>query len=164
MVTRATYVLGICALLVATAVAHAKGSSGIVTLRGVVDEAVDSGDKVSLKFTGELSFEFFTAPRDVATRKQINLKFDVNDLHVELLVFGNELCSTENPFLVSFANAAKHSIEASKTHEVVTIALFTPSLTFDVNGVLKSAVGEVSQVIPKRLAPPNTSLERTRER
>jgi hypothetical protein len=164
MVTRATYVLTICALLAVGTMVHAKGSSGIVTLRGVVDQAVDSGDRVSLKFTGELSFEFFTAARDDATRKQIKLKFDVNKLHVEMLAFGEERGSTENPLLVSFANAAKHSLEASKTHEVVTIALFTPALTFDVNGVLKSAIGEVSQVLPESPAPPNTSLERTRER
>jgi hypothetical protein len=149
MATRATTVLSICALLAFGSIVHAKGSDGVVTLEGSVRHAIDSGDKVALEFTGKLVFRFFTSTSGDSTRKPVQLGFDVHDLHVEMPMFGNARGPTEDPTLVDFANVAKHSLAASETGEVVTISLFTPTLSFDVNGVLQKVSCKVAQVIPQ---------------
>ena len=145
--TRKTQLLIIFALLLFGSLVHAKGADGIVTLKGVVHHAVDSGDRVAFEFTGELSFVFFTAARSDAGRRQIDLKFDVRDLRVEVPAFGDERGISTNPFIVNFANAAYHSVKASETGEPVTIALFNPMLSFNISGVIEKASCTHAQVM-----------------
>jgi hypothetical protein len=151
MVARATTLLSIWAFLAFGSTVHAKGSDGIVELKGTVRDVVDSGDKVSLRFTGEFVFTFFTATRADSARKPVHLEFDVHDLTVEMPAFGESRGDVGDPLIVNFANVAAQTLAASQTGEVVRISLFTPKLLFTVGGVLNNVTCKVSQVIPESI-------------
>jgi hypothetical protein len=72
----------------------------------------------------------------------------VRDLKVEMPEFGKSRGSTADPTIVNFANVAAQSLAAFKSGEVVHISLFTPSLFYNVGGVLSRVSGKVSQVVP----------------
>jgi hypothetical protein len=151
MFTRALYVVLFCLALLDGPNAQAKGSDGLVVLKGAVHHAVDSGDKVTFEFTGKLSFRFFTAPQGASIRKQIDLDFEVQNLRIEVPAFGEGRGSSNDPFVVNFANVAKHSMEASESGEAVTIVLFNPTLSFNISGVVERAACTHAQIIPDQL-------------
>src|SRR6186713_3371733 len=118
MFTRTTYAVLLGLLLLCGQTAHAKGTEGLVILRGVVHRAVDAGDSVSFEFSGGLSFSFFTAAQGSSSRKKMDLKLDVENLRVAVPMFGEARGSTDDPFVVNFANAVNHSAAASKSGEI----------------------------------------------
>lgn len=147
MITRVAHI--ICILLLVAPQVQSKGAEGLVMLKGMVQSAVDSGDKLTLDFTGELTFAFFTADRDEPSRRQIDLKFEVHKLNVQIPSFGEKRGSSDNPFIVNFANAARHAVKASESGEPVTIALFNPVLSFNINGVIDKIGCTHAQVMPE---------------
>jgi hypothetical protein len=151
MFTRALNAFLVCLLLSCSLNAHAKGSDGLVLLKGVIHSAVDSGDSVSFKFTGSLSFKFFSAAQGDPSRTQVDLNVEVHDLRVVVPAFGEKRGSSDDPYVVNFANVVTHSVEASKSGEMVSIVLFNPTLSFNISGVLEKAGCSHAQVMPDRL-------------
>jgi hypothetical protein len=151
MFIRTTCAVLIGLLLLCARTAHAKGTEGLVILKGVVHHAVDAGDSVSFEFSGGLSFSFFTADQGNSSRKKMDLKFDVENLRVVVPSFGESRGPSDDPYIVNFANAVKHSTAASKSGEMVTIVLFNPTLSFNINGVVEKAACTHAQVMPERV-------------
>lgn len=121
-------------------------------LKGTIRGASVSEAMVSFSFSGELSFSFFTAVEGNPTRRQIDLKFDVRELPVQIPKFGTEdNVAGDSAFLVSFANAAKHAKQAAATGELVNVVLFRPALSYNINGVIEMAACTHAQVLPERL-------------
>jgi hypothetical protein len=148
MIAHAVHTLCICVLLLIAPTVHSKGADGVVILKGVVQNAVASNEMLTLDFTGDLTFTFFTAVRGDPSRRQIDLKFDAHKLDVQIPFFGEVRGSSHNPFVVNFANAVRHAAKASETGEAVTVALFNPVLSFNINGVIEKAGCTHAQVMP----------------
>jgi len=152
MRARTTRILSIGALLLLSSQVHAKGAEGLVLLKGAIQAASISADTVSFSFTGQLSFSFFNATRGDPARERIDLKFDVRELSVQIPKFGKGSDDkSDDPFVVSFDNAAKHAAEASKTGELVTVVLFSPALSYAIDGVIEKAACTHAQVMPERI-------------
>jgi hypothetical protein len=133
-------------------ISHAKGSDGLVILKGTIRDASTNADVVSFAFTGKLSFTFFTAANEDPTRKRIDLELDVKKLPIRIPKFGTaEYDSKDDPYIVSFRNAAKHASEVSRSGEAVTVALFRPKLSYDIGGVIEKVECTHAQVMPDRL-------------
>jgi hypothetical protein len=133
-------------------ISHAKGADGLVILKGTIQGASTNDEEVSFVFMGKLSFSFFTAARGDADRKQVDLQFDVKKLPIRIPKFGtSEYDNEDNPFRVTFKNAAKLASEASHSGEAVSIVLFRPKLSYDINGVIEKIECTHAQVLPDRL-------------
>jgi hypothetical protein len=151
MISRTSIVL-LCLLSVLSDV-QAKGTDGVVSLQGTIRDASISAEMVAFSFTGQLSFSFFTAANGDPSRKRINLRFDVRELPIQVPKFGSDNdCKGKNfgPFCVSFENAAKYAREAAASGELVDVALFGPTLTYGIGGVIERAACTHAHVIPKR--------------
>jgi hypothetical protein len=133
-------------------VSHAKGADGVVVLQGRIRHASSNADAVSFKFTGKVSFSYFTAAPGDPARKRINLEFDVRSIPVRIPTFGgNEYDNEGNPFRVTYKNAVEHAMEASRSGERADIALIEPVLSYGVNGILRKIECARGQVIPDHL-------------
>jgi hypothetical protein len=140
------------ALTLLPLLASAKGGDGIVSLKGTIQDASTNADMVTFAFSGKLSFSYFTAPRGDPARKQIDVEFDVKKLPVSIPKFGtSEYDAEDNPFRVSFKNAATHVAEASRSGETVTVALFRPKFSYDISGVLEKLDCTHAQVLADRV-------------
>ena len=147
--TLSAFLIGL--LLLCARTAHAKGTEGLVILKGVIHHAVDAGESVSFEFSGDLAFSFFNADPGNSSRKKIDLQFSVENLRVAVPNFGESRGASDDPLLVNFANAVKHSTAASKSGESVTIVLFNPMLSFNINGVIEKAACTHAQIMPERV-------------
>lgn len=143
----------LCGLFFVLGDVQAKGGDGVVSLEGKIQDASISAEIVRFSFTGKLSFSFFTAAHDDPSRRRIDLKFDVRELPIQIPKFGSENdCKGRNygPFCVSFENAAKYIRETAASGELVDVALFRPTLTYGIGGVIERAGCTHAHVIPKR--------------
>jgi hypothetical protein len=142
--------VALCLLLLCGARAWAKGSDGLVVLEGTVQRAVDGGDNLSFDFTGRLSFKFFTAAWGEPRRRQLDLDFEVRDLRVVVPAFGERTNAVKDPYVVNFENAVRHSVAASKSGETVRAVLFSPTLSFNISGIIEKVTCTHAQVLPTR--------------
>jgi hypothetical protein len=139
-------------LLALPLLAWAKGADGLVILKGTMQAAKTTADAVDFNFTGELSFSFFTAAEGEPIRRRIDLQFEVKKLPIHIPKFGTEKYDADDdPYRVSFRNAAKHALAVSQSGERVTVALFAPKLSYDINGMIDHADCTHAQVMPDRL-------------
>ena len=146
-------ILLLCGLIFVLSDVQAKGGEGVVSLEGTIRDAGISVEMVAFSFTGQLSFSFFTAAHGDPSRQRIDLKFDVRELPIQIPRFGSEDdCKGRDfgPFCVSFENAARYVREAAASGEPVDVALFRPTLTYGIGGVIESAACTHAHVIPKR--------------
>ena len=150
MIARAASLFLLAALLCGTKV-EGKGADGLVILKGTVQHAIASAEDVSFEFTGSFSFKFFTATPETAGRKRLDLDFQVQGLRIVVPSFGERQPPNPDPYVVNFENAVRHALAASKSGEDVTVVLFSPTLSFDINGVVEGATCTHAQVLPARL-------------
>jgi hypothetical protein len=150
MFARVAQLLLLATLLCGTKV-QGKGADGLVILKGTVQHAIASAEGVSFEFTGSFSFKFFTATLETAGSKQLDLDFQVQGLRIVVPTFGERLPPNSDPYVVSFENAVRHALAASKSGEDVTVVLFSPTLSFNINGVIEGATCTHAQVLPARL-------------
>ena len=94
----------------------------------------------------------FTAPHGDATRKRVDMDFDIRKVPISVPRFGEaEYDATSDPFIVNFRNAAKHALEVSRSGESVGIALFRPKISYESNGMIEGISCGIAQVLPDRL-------------
>ena len=152
MTSNARFLILTLVLALLPTISHAKGADGLVILKGTLQEANTNDEEVSFVFSGKLSFSFFTAAQGDADRKRIDLQFDVKKLPIHIPKFGtSEYDSKDDPFIVSFKNAAKHASETSRSGETVSVALFRPKLSYDIQGIIEKVECTHAQVMPDRL-------------
>ena len=150
MFARAASLILILALTIGVKV-QAKGADGLVILKGTLQHAIASEDKVSFEFTGSFVFKFFSATSEADDRRQVDLDFRVHGLRVVIPTFGGTLAENPDLYVVNFANAVRHARAASDSGEMVTVVLFNPTLSFNISGVVESATCTHAQVLPTRL-------------
>ncbi len=125
---------------------------GFIHLKGTIQEAKTNADTLTFLFSGHLHFSSFTAPHGDATRKRVDMDFDIRKVPMSVPRFGEaEYDATSDPFIVNFRNAAKHALEVSRSGESVGIALFRPKISYESNGMIEGISCGIAQVLPDRL-------------
>lgn len=150
MITRRRSMFLAFGLLSFPVILQAKGIQGFALLKGRIQGASVSADVLSFKFSGQLSFSFFTAEPEDPARQQVDMRFDVRDLRVEVPRFGEERYPDEdNPTLVSFGNAVRHAQQAAESGEIVTAKLFRPVFSYDIHSVIEKIACMPAQIMPE---------------
>ncbi len=125
---------------------------GFIHLRGAIQEANTNAERMTFVFSGHLNFSFFTAARGDSTRKRVDMDFDTKRVLISVPRFGKtEDDAKSDPFIVNFRNATKHALEASRSGEPVSIALFRPRISYESNGLIEEISCGSAQVLPDRL-------------
>ena len=131
---------------------QAKSADGVVVLEGKISNVETGADAVTFQFTGRLRFTFFNAARNKRERRQVDLSFDVEGLPVRIPDFGghefdNEDCS----WRVTFKNAGLNAKGAAHSGEAVSVMLFEPKFSYDLEGVIERIDSARGQVLTDRL-------------
>jgi len=131
---------------------HAKSPDGVVVLEGTIRNVKTRADAVTFEFTGKLRFTFFNAAQDKPGRRRVDLAFDVDGLPVRIPAFdGQEFDKEDCPWRVTFKNASLNAKAAGLSGEAVSVMLFEPMLSYDVNGVIDRIDSARGQVLTDRL-------------
>ena len=146
----------LCFVLNFTGVVLAAGrqplmSDGLLLLHGTLQDVKTNESGLSFRFTGKLSFTFFTAARQEQGRTNVDLKFDVTNVPVTVPKFGRPQDNTNAaPTIVNYPNAIKHALHAAKTGQPVSIVLFRPKMSFTINGLIEELECHHAQIQPER--------------
>jgi hypothetical protein len=151
MVSRSlTWVLLVVVLLPLTCMA--KQADGVVVLEGTIQNAQTDSNALAFNFTGNFSFTFFNTTEDRPEHKRIEVTFAIVNVPVSIPMFGDHRYDQEDcPSRVTYKNAVQNAQSAARTAESVTVYLFEPTLSYDINGVLRALGSARGQVLLKSL-------------
>lgn len=132
-------------------VSPAKSADGVVVLEGTIRDVQARADAVTFQFSGRLRFTFFNAAQDKPGRRRVDLAFDVEGLQVRIPDFGGREFDKEDcPWRVTFKNASLNAKAAGHSGEGVSVTLFEPEFSYDVNGVIERIDSARGQVLTDR--------------